>query len=282
MRGRVPGDIRAIQPIRAGQIQDYEVTEALIVHLLRQIHGRNNWMSPRFVLTMPAQANEAQWRAARECCEAAGAREVHLIPSALAAAIGAGLPIGHPAGHMVVDIGGGRTTVSVLSLNGVVVEQTRPGGGEGMDSAIISYLRDHHGLLVGSATAEQLKIDLGCATIREPAQTRIVKGRCMKSGLPRAQTVSSTEIHAALASHITNIGQTILSVLEAAPPELASDIVDHGVVLVGGGSQLTYLDRALRVVTGLSVVLTENANFAAVRGAGHVLEDAELLRTVCT
>ena len=157
MLGRTPSDILAVQPVRDGQIQDFEVMEALLLHMLRRVHGRNGWMSPRMVVTVPALATDMERRAVRECCEAAGAREVHLVPKPLAAALGAGLPVHEPAGQMVVDLGGGSTEIAVVSLNGVVTSQVVPGGGEGMDRALQDHVRAQHGLLIGRTTAEDLR-----------------------------------------------------------------------------------------------------------------------------
>jgi len=281
MLGRTPPDIQAVQPVRGGQIEDFEVTEALIIHLMRQVHGRNRWMSPRMVVTLPPHATEMERRAVRKCCESAGAREVHLIPSPIAAAVGAGLPVEEPAGHMVVDIGGGSTTLSVVSLNSVVQSQCAPGGGEGMDRDIIGYLQQKHGLLVGRRSAEILKWELGAASPQAMPEERIVKGRCMKTGLPRAVKLNSDEVHRALIPSIQNIAQQILNLLENAPAELASDIVDHGVVLVGGGCQLTGLDACLRQTTGLTVLAAEKPEMSAVIGAKRVMESTDLIRATC-
>ena len=281
MLGRTPPDIQAVQPVRGGQIDDFEVTEALIVHLMRQVHGRNRWMSPRMVVTLPPHTTDMECRAIRKCCESAGAREVHLIPSPIAAAVGADLPVEEPAGHMIVDIGGGSTTLSVVSLNRVVQSHRTPGGGEGMDVAIISYLQQKHGLLIGRRTAELIKCELGAATPRSLPKEQTVKGRCMKTGLPRAVKLSSDEVHKALVPSIQNIAQQILHLLENCPSELASDIVDHGVVLVGGGCQLTGLDACLRGATGLTVLAAEEPQLAAVTGAKRVLESSSLITATC-
>ena len=233
------------------------------------------------VVTLPPHTTDMERRAIRKCCESAGAREVHLIPSPIAAAVGADLPVEEPAGHMVVDIGGGSTTLSVVSLNRVVQSHCAPGGGEGMDVAIITHLQQKHGLLIGRRTAELIKWELGAATPQQMPKERMVKGRCMKTGLPRAVKLGSDEVHRALVPAIEIIAQQILQLLENAPPELASDIVDHGVVLVGGGCQLRGLDACLRGATGLTVLAAENPQLAAVTGAKRVMESTSLIAATC-
>lgn len=281
MLGRTPQDIDAIQPVRHGKIEDFEVTEALIIHLLRQAHGRNRWMSPRMVVTLPPQTNDMERHAIRKCCESAGAREVHLIPSPIAAALGAGLPVEEPAGQMIVDIGGGSTTISVVSLNRVVHAFRVPGGGEGMDRQIISFIQKKYGLLVGTATAELVKRTIGAAAPEAMPKEMLVKGRCMKTGLPKGLKITSDEVHTALLPTLQTIAKAMLQVLEASPTELASDIVDHGVIMVGGGSQLRGLDACLRTATSLSVFVAESPELSAVIGAKKVMESTDLIEATC-
>lgn len=280
MLGRTPGDIRTVQPVRDGQIADYEVAEALLLHLVRRVHGRNGWVSPRMVVAIPHGATEMERRAVRESCEGAGAREVRLVPRPLAAAIGADLPVAEASGHLLVDIGGGATEVAVLSLHGIVSCVSVQGGGEAMDDAIISMIRERHGLLVGRPTAERLKIELGTAVSGESLTATSIAGRCLRTGVPRAVDVSNADLHDALAERIGDIARAIRAVLERTPPELASDIIDHGVVLTGGGAKLRRLDLALRDLTGLPIVAADDPAQAVVTGIGKAMENAELLQAV--
>jgi rod shape-determining protein MreB len=268
--------------VREGQIEDYEGAEALLLHLVRSIPGRNRWMSPRMVVAVPGLATEMERRAVRECCESVGGREVHLIPKPVAAALGAGLPVHEPAGQMVVDIGGGSTEVSVVSLNGVVSSQVVPGGGGGMDRAIVRMMKDRHNLLIGARTAESIKIELGTALGGDPSSTRLASGRCLETGLPRSVRISAADVETALSEPVAAIATTIRRALERTPPELASDVVDHGVVLTGAGCLLRSLDGALRELTGLAVVRAENPAGAVVEGAGRVLEELDLMQALAS
>lgn len=282
MEGRTPPDIAACRPVRAGTIEDYEVAEALMVHLLRGLHGRNGWMSPKMVVTVPCGAGEMERRAVRECCESAGAREVHLVPKALAAALGAGLPVQEPSGLMIVDLGGGSTEVSVLSLSGVAHAHNVPGGGEGLDRALIEHLRHELGLLVGERSARELKERIGAAIGGTDEDRYVVRGRDLVTGVPRAQDVFGSDVTAALRSPIDAIAEGIQAALEATPPELASDVVEHGIVLVGGGAHLRGIDRALSTRTGLPVVIADAPERACIEGAGRVLEELDLLHAMAS
>jgi rod shape-determining protein MreB and related proteins len=282
MLGRTPDDITAVQPVRCGQIEDWEVAEGLLLHLIRKVHGRSGWMSPRMVVTIPWAATEMERRAARECCEAAGARDVRLVPRPLAAALGAHLPVREASGHLVVDVGGGATEITVLSLGGIVCGAVVPGGGEGMDRAVADHVREAHDLLVGPPSAERLKIELGCALPGQRVGTAWVKGRCMREGVPRAVDIHADEIVSALAPCVRSIADAVRQVIERAPPELGSDILDHGIVLVGGGSRLDRLDTALREATGIPVVVAENPDLAVIAGAGEVLEELDLLQAMAS
>jgi rod shape-determining protein MreB len=248
-------------------------------------------MRPRMVVAVPHHASDMEVRAVRDSCESAGAREVKLVPRPIAAALGASLPISEPAGTLVVDVGGGSTEVSVLSLSGVVTSTVVPGGGEGLDEAIIRWLGEERALLVGRPSAERLKVELGSAAFDEadprgarvgpdPRQKATVKGRCLKRGVPRAETVTAAEVHRAIVPHVDAIAQAIRAAVEAAPPELGSDIVDQGVVLTGGGARLRNLDKALRDRTGLPVVCAEDPDQAVIVGVGRVLDDPALQEVV--
>jgi len=280
MLGRTPQDIMMIRPIRAGKVVDFEVTEAFLLHLVRRIHGRNGWMRPRMVVAIPHNASEMELRAVRDSCESAGAREVHLVPRPIASALGAELPLDQPAGQLVVDIGGGATEISLLVRSGVAHATVVAGGGEGMDAAIVAWMSAEHALLVGSPSAEALKLKLGTAAAPDAARTAIVKGRCLQRGVPRSQRLTEVDIHCALQASIDAIAQGIRTCLEDAPPELAADVVDRGVVLTGGTSQLRGLDSALRDRTGLPIVTAEDPGNAVIHGVRRLLGDRDLLASV--
>jgi len=276
MLGRTPDDISAIQPVRAGRIVDFEVAEALLLHLVRRIHNRNGWMRPRMVVAVPHAASEMELRAVRDSCESAGARSVHLVPRPLAAALGAGLPVEQPTGHLVVDLGAGATEISVLSLSGIVASAAVPGGGDGLDEAIVSWCKKEHALLVGRPSAQRVKLELGAACHPDHGASTWLKGRCLRRGSPRAEQITAGGVCDALQPGIRAIAEGIRDVLHQAPPELASDIVETGVVLVGGGAQLPGIDRALSHLTGLPVVVADNPTQAVIDGVGRVLEELDL------
>ena len=277
MLGRTPPDICAVRPVHAGMVSDFEVSEALLVHLIRRVHGRNKWMSPRMVVTVPYGATDMERRAVRESCEAAGAREVHLLPRPLAAAIGAELPVHKPSGHMVVDIGGGATDVTLLSLSGVVVGHTVKGGGDGMDQSLIRLVRQRHGLEIGALSARGAREALD----RSEGAHR-VKGRCVQRGVPRMVQVTDDEIREAVAPSIATIAVAIRRTLEQAAPELASDVVDNGVVLTGACSRMSRIVDDLRDATGLAIVGADDPEDATIRGAGEVLESMDLLERMAS
>jgi rod shape-determining protein MreB len=282
MLGRTPPDTEAVEPIRAGRIADYESAEAFLLSLVRRTHGRNGWIRPRMVVAVPHGASEMELRAVRDSCESAGAREVHLVPRPVAAAMGADLPIHLPSGYLLVDVGAGATEISVLSLSGVVTGSQVPGGGAGMDSAICAWLAEHHGLLVGRPMAERVKIELGSALPPSEPTEAVVKGRCLALGIPRATRVTADEIHRALAPSVEAIAHEIRRTLENVPPEIGSDIVDHGMVITGGGGRLRGIDRALRDLTGLPVVVAEAPDLAVVNGAGRLLETLDTRRALAS
>jgi rod shape-determining protein MreB and related proteins len=276
MVGRTPDDIRAIEPMKAGRVVDFEVAEALLLHMVRRIHGRNGWMRPRMVVTVPFGASDMELRAVRDSCEAAGARAVHLVPRPLAAALGAGLPVHEPSGHLVVDLGAGATEISMLSLSGVVNCTALETGGRTMDEAIIAWCKKAHALLVGRPSAERVKHELGAAHVPDPSKTMWVKGRCLRNGTPHAVKITARGVYDALGPSIDLIAQGIRKVLQDAPPELASDVVETGVVLVGGGALLQGLAEALKARTGLPIIVAENPTRAVIHGAGRVIEELDL------
>jgi len=281
MIGRTPGDIMAIRPLKDGVIADFEVTEAMLRHFIRQACGRSKMVRPRAVICIPYGTTEVEKRAVRESAESAGAREVHLLEEPLAAAIGAQLDVTEPHGNMIVDIGGGTTEVAVISLAGIVYSRSVKVGGDAMDQAIVQYLKRHRGLLIGPRTAEDIKIRIGTAVAeRQPAELK-VKGRDLTTGFPTLIGVTSEEVRRALQESVQLIVDTVISALERTPPELASDIVDKGLVMTGGGALLKDLDRALRDATGLPVIVADNPLDAVVLGSGRALEQLDLLRELC-
>lgn len=282
MWGRTPGDIEVVRPLREGVIADFEVTEALLRLLMHQCMGPNHVVGPRAVVTLPYGTTEVERRAMRECAEAAGAREVHLVEEVLAAAIGAGLDVTEPSGNMVVDIGGGTTEVAVVSLGGIVYSRSLKVGGEQMDEALAGHLEQVRGLRVGPSTAESLKHALGSAheRVRMNELTAEVRGCDVVTGFPRAVSVHADEVRQALAGVVHLIVETLLAALDKTPPELAADIVDKGIVLAGGGAGLRGLDRALGEATGLPVVVADDPAGAVARGAGEALEAVEFLQSV--
>lgn len=279
MLGRTPADISVVRPLQDGTITDFEVTEHLLRHLMLQVQGRRLWVGPRVLVCVPFGTTDVERRAVREAAEASGAREVHIIEQPLAAAVGAGLPVSEAQGSMVVDVGAGTTEIAVLSLGGIVYSRTLKVGGEALDQAIIQYVRENHNLLVGPVSAEQLKLKLGAALIDEPDERMPVKGRDLRTGLPRAVELSAGDIFMALQEPVQLIVEAVLSSLEHTPPDLAADVAETGIVLTGGGARLRGLDRLLSDATNLPVVVAEDPETAVVTGAGQILLDEELLRS---
>ncbi|TNE91849.1 MAG: rod shape-determining protein [Deltaproteobacteria bacterium] len=280
MLGRTPANIEACEPVRDGRIADFEVAEALMMHLVRRVHGRNGWMRPRVALAISHCATDMERRATREACEAAGARFVHLVPRPVAAALGAGLPVDEAGGYLVVDIGAGQTEIGVISLHQVVHGTVVPGGGRGMDLAVQRWLYESEGLLVGDPSARALKECLGAALPPNRPQRDIVRGRCARRGLPRAAEIDAVDVHTALSPAIDAIAAGIRRVVKGAPPELAADIAEHGVLLTGGGARLRGIEGALRERTGLPVVVEEDPEHAVIRGTGAALESLAVLEAV--
>ncbi|MBU1239445.1 rod shape-determining protein, partial [Myxococcota bacterium] len=253
MLGRTPGNIVAIRPMKDGVIADFDMTETMLRYFIQQAHQRKTLVKPRVIICVPAGITGVEKRAVLDSAMAAGAREVHLIEEPMAAAIGAGLPIMEPSGNMIVDIGGGTTEVAVISLSGIVFAKSLRVGGNKLDEAIISYLKRTHNLLVGEQTAESVKITIGNAFPLGEVLTMDVKGRDMIEGIPKVIKIDSDEIREALSEPLEAIVQTVKEVLEQTPPELSSDIMDHGIVLTGGGALLKNIDLMLQTRTGLPV-----------------------------
>jgi rod shape-determining protein MreB len=282
MLGRTPGNIAAIRPLRDGVIADFEVAEEMIKHFIRKVNGRRGFASPLVVVCVPSGSTAVERRAIQESAESAGARKVLLIEEPMAAAIGAGLPVTEPSGSMIVDIGGGTTEVAIISLGGIVYARSVRVGGDKMDEAIISYIRRQHNLLIGESTAERIKMEIAAAAPpgEEEGPMKEVKGRDLMNGVPREVVVSQRQMAEALYEPVIQILDAVKVALENTPPELASDIVDKGIMLTGGGALLTRLDDVLRGATGLPVVVAEEPLSCVALGTGRALEEMKRLRHV--
>ncbi|MCL6607401.1 MAG: rod shape-determining protein [Geminicoccaceae bacterium] len=282
MVGRTPGHIEAIRPLRDGVIADFEVAEEMIKHFIRRVHPRRAFASPRVIICVPSGSTAVERRAIQESAESAGARRVFLIEEPMAAAIGAGLPVTEPTGSMVVDIGGGTTEVAILSLGGIVYAKSIRVGGNKMDEAIINYVRRNHNLLIGEATAENIKKRIGSACLPEDGNGEVmeVRGRDLMNGVPKEIVISQRQIAEALAEPVGAIIEAVKVALENTAPELSADIVDRGIVLTGGGALLGNLDFVLRHATGLPVSLADEPLTCVALGTGRCLEEMKTLRHV--
>src|SRR5210317_2093854 len=275
MLGRTPGNITAIRPLKDGVIADFQVTEKMLQHFIAKVHeSKFIRPSPRVLVCVPCKSTQVERRAIRESVMSAGAREVRLIEEPMAAAIGAGLPVDQASGSMVVDIGGGTTEIAIISLNGVVYSESVRVGGDRFDEAIVTHVRRNYGSLIGDATAERVKKEIGCAYPSENGEQREidVRGRNLAEGVPRSFTLNSEEILEALQEPLSAIVQAVKSALEQSPPELASDIAESGLVLTGGGALLKDLDKLLSEETGLPVIVAEDPLSCVARGGGKAME----------
>jgi len=280
MLGRTPGSIRAIRPMKDGVIADFEITQEMLRYFIFKAHNRKTLVKPKIVICVPFGITEVEKRAVRESAVSAGARDVHLVEEPMAAAIGAGLPIAEPSGNLIVDIGGGTTEVAVISLAGIVFSQSVRIAGDKMDEAIIQYTKRKYNLLIGERTAEQIKIAIGTAHPSGEVKRMEVKGRDLVAGIPKTLEMTSEEILEAMNEPINAIVEAIRIALERTPPELASDIVDKGIVLAGGGALLRNMDVLIREETGLPVMLADDPLSCVALGAGKVLDDPDLLREI--
>jgi rod shape-determining protein MreB len=280
MLGRTPGNIVAIRPMKDGVIADFEITEKMLSHFIRKAHNRNTMVRPRIIIGIPSEVTQVEKRAVKDSALKAKASEVYLVDQAMAAAIGAGLPITEPSGNMVVDIGGGTTDIAVISLAGIVYSKSVRVAGNEMDEAVIQYIKKKYNLLIGERTAEQIKLELGSAYPLEEPLTMEIKGRDLIEGIPKTLTITDAEIREALAEPISIIVNAVRVALERTPPELSADIVDRGIVLTGGGSLLKNLDKLLREETSLPVSVAEDPLSSVVLGTGKMLSDFDLLRKI--
>ena len=280
MLGRTPGNIVAIRPMKDGVIADFEVTEKMIKYFIEKAHGRRFLVKPRIVISVPSEITQVEKRAVKDSALRAGATEVYLIEQAMAAAIGAGLPITDPTGNMIVDIGGGTTDVAVISLAGIVYSRSVRVAGNEMDDAIIQYIKRKYNLLIGERTAEQVKMEIGSAFPLDEEMTMEIKGRDLVEGVPKTLVVSDEEIREALSETVATIVEAVRVALERTPPELSADIMDKGIIIAGGGSMLKNLDKRLREETGLPVTLAEDPLACVALGTGQMLTDFNLLRKI--
>jgi rod shape-determining protein MreB len=268
--------------MKDGVIADFDATEEMLKYFIAKVHNRRSLVSPRIIIGVPSGITQVEQRAVKDAAHASGAREVYLIEEPMAAAVGVGLPVGEPTGNMIVDIGGGTTDVAVISLDGIVYSKAVRVGGDKMDEAMIAYMKRSYNLMIGERTAEQIKIEIGSAYSADGDGHREmeIKGRDLISGIPKTITITEDEIREAISEPVNTILDTIKVTLENTPPELAADIVDHGIVIAGGGALLRGLDARIREETGLPVIVADDPLTAVVRGVGKMLGEFELLRKI--
>ena len=280
MMGRVPGSISVIRPMRDGVIADYLITEAMLRYFINKVVGRFNLIKPEIMVCIPAGVTSVEQRAVRDAAEQAGGRRpVHLVPEPLAAAIGARIPVNSPSGNMVVDIGGGRCEAAVISMYGIVVSESVRVAGDRLDDAIVAYVKRRYNLVIGDRTAEEMKTKIGAAVPMGDDELKMeVRGRDQISGLPKTLTVTSSDVTAAIQDSLATIVSVVRSVLERTPPELASDVIDRGIVLTGGGALLRHLDVLLAQETGIPVHVAENPLDCVAIGAGVALEYLDVIK----
>ena len=279
MLGKTPDSIVACRPMRDGVIANFDLTESMLRYFIAQVHNnRRRLVRPRMIIGVPSGITQVERRAVEDSARQAGAREVYTIMEPMAAAIGAGMPVEEPAANMIVDIGGGTTEVAIISLKDVVYCKSVRVGGDEMDQAIVQYVKRKYNLLIGEKTAEQIKITIGTAILGDQQRKMAVKGRDLVTGVPKTINLSDAETFEALSEPISVIIDAVRSALENAPPELSSDLVDRGIVMAGGGSQLRNLCGLVSKITGLSVVLAENPLLGVVNGAGKVLDQLDFFK----
>ena len=280
MLGRTPEKIEAIKPMKDGVIADFDITEKMLRYFIMKVRTGSLRLKPRIIICIPSGVTQVEKRAVKDSALVAGAREVFIIEEPMAAAIGAGLPIQEPCGNMVTDIGGGTTEVAVISLNGIVYANSVRVGGDEMDESIVAYVKRKYSLLIGTSTAEQVKILIGNAYPLDEEVSMEIKGRDMVKGIPKTQVVTDAEIREALEDSVVKIVEAVKLALEKTPPELAADIVERGIVLTGGGALLKNLDKRLTQETGLPIIVSDDPLTAVAVGSGRVLENMDMLRKV--
>jgi len=279
MLGRTPGNILAIRPMKDGVIADFEVTEAMLRYFIEKAKPRRTWVKPRLVIAVPSGITEVEKRAVVDSAERAGVGDVFLVEEPIAAAIGVGLPIQEPIGNMIIDIGGGTTEIAVISLKNIVFSKSIRVGGDEMDEAIIEYLKKTYNLMIGERTAEDIKIKIGSAYYPSGEKNTLeIKGRDLVTGLPKAITITSEEIREALLETVRMILDGTKIVLERTPPELAADLIEHGIVMAGGGSLLKGIDRLISEETGLPVYICDDPLTAVAIGTGKILDEPRYLK----
>jgi rod shape-determining protein MreB len=281
MLGRTPGSIVAIRPLKDGVIADFDVTEQMIRAFILKSHNRKALVRPRVIVGVPSGITQVEKRAIRDSADQAGAREVYLIEEPMAAAIGAGLPVQEPSGSMIVDIGGGTTEVAVISLSGIVYSQSVRIAGDEMDEAITQYLKRKYNLLVGERTSENVKIQIGSAYPFDEPRKMEIKGRDLVDGIPKTLTINDSDIREALHDPVYAIVDAVKTALERTPPELSADIAEKGIVLAGGGALLHGLDTLIALETHLKVRVADDPLSCVVLGTGKVIDELDLLKTVC-
>jgi rod shape-determining protein MreB len=280
MIGRTPGDIIAIRPMKDGVIADFDITQSMLKYFIKRAMGSGFVSKPRVVICVPSGVTEVEKRAVEEATLAAGAKEAYLIEEPMAAAIGANLPVEEPSGSMIVDIGGGTSEVAVISLGGIVTSKSLRIAGDEFDEAIVHFVKKEYNLMIGERSAEQIKVTIGNAYLKPQDETMEVRGRDLITGLPKNISISSSEINEALKEPINAIVDSIKFTLEKTPPELASDIMDKGIMLAGGGALLSGLDKLIHEETGMPVMVAERPLDCVAIGAGKVLDEIETLKRV--
>lgn len=280
MLGRTPEQIKAVRPLKDGVIADFTATQLMLKNIIEKVEKRYTLGRPRVVVGVPSGITEVEERAVEESVLQAGAKEVYLIEEPMAAAIGASLDVGEPSGNIIVDIGGGTTEVAVISLGGIVVSHSLRVAGDELDEDIVNYIKREMNLAIGETTAEQIKMQIGCAMPLMTETSMEIRGRDLSDGLPRNVTITSVQIEEAMKESVSKIVEIVKATLEKTPPELASDIMEKGIVLAGGGALIKNLDKLLSLETGMPVYVAEEPLDCVVRGTGKTLEDIEKLKRV--
>lgn len=280
MIGRTPGHIVAIRPLSDGVIADFDITQSMLKYFIKSAYQRKSIVQPRVVVCVPSGVTEVEKRAVEEATVQAGAREAYLIEEPMAAAIGAGLPVQEPTGSMIVDIGGGTTEVAIISLGGIVTSKSVRIGGDELDTSIVNYIKKEYSLMIGERTAEQVKMEIGSADANTKEKKMNITGRDLVTGLPKTIEINSKEIYEAMKEPIYGIVEAIKYTLEKTPPELASDVMELGIMLAGGGALLEGLDRTIKSETGMPVNIAEDPLDCVALGTGQALEDIDTLKRI--